>query len=354
VTRERASSVLAARAQAQRLAFGPMMFQALRVLWKSGALAAIEAAGDEGLTVRDIGQAAGMSDYGAGVLCDAAASAGALAEQQGCYTITSTGSMLLHDRLTQVNVDFVHDVCYQGMFHLDEAIREGRPAGLKVFSEADTIYQCVPELPAQAQQSWYAFDHYYSDRAFTEAARIVFVEPVARLLDVGGNTGRWARRCIATDPEVQVTIADLPGQIARAGVELSDVAARVGFHPVDLLAPEPELPAGFDVVWMSQFLDCFSEAQIAGILRAARTALAPGGKLFVLEPLVDRQRFEAASYSLNAISLYFTALANGTSRMYRGTTLERLILEAGYTDIVHHDGLGIGHTLLECELGAAG
>lgn len=328
------------------------MFQALRVLWKTGALTAIEAAGDDGLDVSAIARAAAMSDYGAGVLCDAAASAGALDALDHGYRITATGSMLLHDRLTQVNVDFVHDVCYQGMFHLDAAIREGRPAGLEVFSDADTIYQCVPDLPERARTSWYAFDHYYSDRAFAEAARIVFARPVARLLDIGGNTGRWTRRCLTTDPAVQVTVADLPGQLDRAGAELADVAARVHLHPVDLLSAEPQLPGGFDVVWMSQFLDCFSEPQIDRILSAARPALAPGGRLCVLEPLIDRQRFEAASYSLNAISLYFTAMANGVSRMYRGTTLESLLTGAGYAVTARHDGLGIGHTLLECEIDA--
>ena len=37
----------------------------------------------------------------------------------------------------------------------------------------------------------------------------------------------------------------------------------------------------------------------------------------VEEPIWDKQRFEAAAYSLQATSLYFTCIANGNSKMYR-------------------------------------
>jgi hypothetical protein len=99
---------------------------------------------------------------------------------------------------------------------------------------------------------------------------------------------------------------------------------------------------------MSQFLDCFSEQEIGRILDAVRPALSTDGRMFVMETLVDRQRHEAAQYCLNAISLYFTAMANGTSRMYRGTTLERILGERGYEVTASYDDLGLGHTLLEC------
>ena len=55
---------------------------------------------------------------------------------------------------------------------------------------------------------------YYSDNSFTEALEIVFANPVGKLLDVGGNTGRWALQCVGYNPEVEVTIMDLPQQLA--------------------------------------------------------------------------------------------------------------------------------------------
>ncbi len=235
--------VLEARAKAQQIAFGPMVFQAVRVLWKTGILAAIEAAGDEGRSVAELSIETGISEYGASVLCDMAMSAEVIQEKGDRFCITKLGSILLHDRLTQVNVNFVHDVCYQGMFALDRAIADGRPAGLSIFSDADTIYECVTDLPAAAQQSWYEFDHYYSDRAFQEAADIVFQRPVGSLLDIGGNTGRWALRALKADPDVQVTIADLPGQLERAKAAVGETsdADRCAYLEVNLLSPAASL-----------------------------------------------------------------------------------------------------------------
>jgi ubiquinone/menaquinone biosynthesis C-methylase UbiE len=345
-----AVTALEARALAQHLAFGPMTFQATRLLWKSGLLKAIEDGGSSGVTLAELDLQTDLSAYGIGVLLEVAVSAGVVAEADGRIALTKVGTMLLHDKLTQINFDFVHDVCYQGLFFLDEAIRQGKPAGLKVFSDADTIYDCVTELPENAQRSWYAFDHFYSDRAFKQAADIIFRKPVKRLMDVGGNTGRWALRCLEKDDTVAVTIADLPGQlaIARDCIGRTPHSHRVSYCETDLLDQTSKLPGDHDVIWMSQFLDCFSEAQIGTILGTVRAAVAPDGRVFIMETFVDRQRYAAATYSLNAISLYFTAMANGNSRMYRATTLERLLAEQGYEVVKSYDDLGLGHTLLEC------
>jgi hypothetical protein len=98
---------------------------------------------------------------------------------------------------------------------------------------------------------------------------------------------------------------------------------------------------------MSQFLDCFSEAQIVSILRRCHLALADGGRVFILEPFWDRQRHAAAAFCLQQTSLYFSALANGNSQMYRSGLFLSLVDAAGFEVEEQHDGLGV-HTLLVC------
>ena len=81
--------------------------------------------------------------------------------------------------------------------------------------------------------------------------------------------------------------------------------------------PARPLPAGYDLIWMSQLLDCFSDAQIVAVLRKARgSACRRDGRLWILELFWDRQRFEAAAFSLQQTSLYFSCVANGNSQMY--------------------------------------
>ena len=103
---------------------------------------------------------------------------------------------------------------------------------------------------------------------------------------------------------------------------------------------------------MSQLLDCFSEEQIVAILGKVRAALPPGGRLWILELFWDRQRFEAAAFSLQQTSLYFTCVANGNSQMYDSQSSSRCCRAPGSRSRALTDGIGGYHTLLECSVPA--
>jgi ubiquinone/menaquinone biosynthesis C-methylase UbiE len=342
---------IAIHLEAHRIAFAPIMFQAARLCRDLGILSAVERAGREGLTSDDIAGKTSISIYGVRVLTEAAISLGLLrlndAER---FVLSRVGRVFLNDEMVRVNTDFTQDVCYEGLFHLEEAIREGKPAGLKVFGDWATIYEGLSQLPEKVQKSWFAFDHYYSDRAFPDALPRVFARKPRRLLDVGGNTGKFAVACARHDPDVRVTILDLPGQLekARQHVGAAGVGERVDGVPIDLLDAERPFPTGFDAVWMSQFLCCFSEEQVISLLRRGAAALAPGGELHVLDTYWDRQANPVAAYCLHASSLYFTAMANGTSRMYHSRDMRRCVEAAGLRVIEDIDNLGVAHTLFVC------
>ncbi|MDR2451053.1 MAG: class I SAM-dependent methyltransferase [Candidatus Accumulibacter sp.] len=336
--------------EAQRIVFGPILFQAAVCLRDFGVLARLKRSGAQGAALDEIVRDCGLSVYAAGVLLDAGLAARLLFEKDGRFFLGRVGRCLLGNAMTRVNMDYVRDVCYAGMAKLGQALREGKPAGLGVFGDWPTIYPALPSLPEPARTSWFAFDHHYSDDAFGLALAHVFRHRPGHIYDVGGNTGRWALRCAAHDRDVRVTVLDLPEQLAllerEIGKEGPDVAARIGAHSVDMLRDE-RLPGEADVWWMSQFLDCFSEAQITGILARVRRAMKPEARLFILEPLCDRQRFEAGALTLNAISLYFTCMANGNSRFLRFETLEKCLARSGFVTEEVVDGLGIGgHTLM--------
>ena len=232
----------------------------------------------------------------------------------------------------------------------EEAILNGKPEGLKVFGSWPTIYEGLSQLPPQVQKSWFGFDHFYSDNSFEQALQIVFGNHPRTLLDVGGNTGRWATQCVKHNAEVNVTIMDLPQQLemmrkATAGLEGAD---RIHGHGCNLLDEATAFPVGFDAIWMSQFLDCFSEEQVCSILRRAAASMNAGSKLYIMETFWDRQRFETASYCLAQISLYFTALANGNSKMYYSDDMARCVESAGLSIEKIHDGLGLGHSIMQC------
>ena len=61
-----------ARFEAQKIAFAPLSFQAIRAMIELGMLNLIEDAGDEGLSRKEIAEKTNVSEYGVGVLCEMA------------------------------------------------------------------------------------------------------------------------------------------------------------------------------------------------------------------------------------------------------------------------------------------
>jgi ubiquinone/menaquinone biosynthesis C-methylase UbiE len=340
-----------AKARAQFICFAPAAFQATRVLRDRGLLERIHDARDGGLPVDDYLAGAGLAPYAARLLLEAAEALDLVERTDDTLHLTKTGYCILKDPMTRVNMDFMHDVCYQGMFHLEQALVSGKPSGLSVFGGGwKTIYEALASLPPGVRASWFAFDHYYSDNAFPDVLPRMFARTPRRILDIGGNTGRWAIACARHDPDVRITILDHPGQleVASATVREAGFSDRIDFAECDLLDGTKPFPAGYDAVWMSQLLDCFAPDQIHTILTRARDAVSESGSVFVLETFVDRQRFKAAAFSLVFTSLYFTTMANGNSRMYSATDQIGFVEKAGLMIAEDIDGIGIGHTLLRC------
>ena len=351
-TQER-QSALDAQRQAEFIAWAPAVFQVSRLMVKWGVLDMLGQS-KVGMTRQEIASQTGLSDYAVKCLLEASLCIGTILVDAATdrYTLSKTGWFLLNDPATRVNLDFNHDVNYQGFYHLGEALLSGKPEGLKSLGAWPTIYEGLSALPEPARSSWFAFDHFYSDAAFPEALKIVFDEHHVRsLYDVGGNTGKWALQCVGYNRDVEVTVLDLPQQIALMEAQVSgkNGAERISGYAIDLLDSEARFPrraSGPDAIWMSQFLDCFSMPQIVSILRRAKEAMDGATRIYIMETLWDRQRFDTAAFCLTMTSLYFTAMANGNSKMYSTEDMEQCIREAGL-EIEHiHDAIGQGHSIM--------
>lgn len=345
-------SAFDAKFEAQKIAFAPITFQVARCLLKFGILELIDAAGEKGCSLKQIKDKTSLSEYAISVLIDMGLSMGLLWQNDSQYLLDKIGYFLLHDDMAKVNLNFVHDVCYQGMFELESSLLEGKPNGLKVFGDWETIYPTLSELPEQVKQSWFEFDHYYSDHAFGQLLPLIFKSDPQHIIDVGGNTGKWALACTGYNTDVKITIMDLPGQlkVALKNAQEKGVGQRVDGFPCDLLDESQSFCSGGDLYWMSQFLDCFSKPQILSILKRTATSMTSASELCILETYWDRQPFEAGAYCVNATSIYFTAMANGDSRMYHSKDMLSLISEAGLYVDEDIDEIGLGHTLLRCKL----
>ena len=179
-----------------------MVFQACRLLRKYGLLEQVQRSGSAGLTLDEIvarALRAALRREGP----DGSRSRHwlVLPERRTFHAHASWAISSCAIAMTHANMDMAHDICYRGLFHLDEAIEQGRPAGLKTLGEWKTFYEGLSSLPphVRAIAGWRSIITIRT-RRFPLRCRWCLRTQPKRLLDVGGNTGKWAVQCAKHDP----------------------------------------------------------------------------------------------------------------------------------------------------------
>jgi hypothetical protein len=342
-------NVVQANLDAQKIAFAPIMFHAAKSLRNLGILEYLF--NKDKASIETIAAELNLSIYGVKVLLEAGLSLEMVYLKDNEFILTKTGYFILRDKMTNINMDFTQDVNYLAINHLEEAIVSGKPAGLKELGDWDTVYIGLSELPEKIKKSWFDFDHFYSDYTFPEIMPILFGNNPKSFLDVGGNTGKFSMQCAKYDSTVKITILDLPGQanVARKNIADGGFEDRISAIDTNLLDNSIPFPKGNDIIWMSQFIDCFSLEEIYGLFRRAYDAMTNDASFYILETFWDLQKFQASTYSLHATSLYFTAVANGNSQMFHSDDILKVIEKAGFVVDEMHDIIGMSHTLIKCK-----
>jgi hypothetical protein len=346
--------------EAQKIAFAPFTFQAVRAALNLGILKALDDAGRDGISAAEIENRLNLTEYTVTTLLSVLTNAGIVSLKDNLYTAEKIAQCFLYDTMTRINMNFVNDVCYQGAFYLQESFVNGKPEGLKVFGNWATVYEGLSQLPENARKSWFDFDHFYSDNAFSDVIKIMLSGNPEVIYDIGANTGKFELAMFSKNYEGTIVLFDLPQQLAKARENLSSAGYEKNsvFCPVDVLNKNskfdgmPDVPLSAfppDAILMSQFLDCFSKEQITSILKKAAEVMTPRTRIYILEPFWDEQNFDAAKFSLTHTSLYFTSIANGISKMYSRPEMEACAVKSGLKILEAHKNIGNhGYTLLEC------
>jgi len=342
-------SALEAQYEAQKIAFAPIVFQVVRTM-RDLRLLEILSNNKNGLTFDELAKKSDLSKYAIQLLCETALSANVVSIEEEKVYLTKIGFFIHSDKMTNTNMNYNHHVNYLGLFYLEESIKSGKAEGLKVFSDKDTIYPALSTLPKEAKDSWFEFDHMYSDSGFPKAIKILEKLNPKSILDIGGNTGKFAMQFAKKNPNINITIMDLPQQVklAKQNIYENDIN-NISTYEANILNEETSIPNDFDIIWMSQFLDCFKEEQIINILKKITNSIQKNSEVCIMEPFWDRQSNETAAYCVINTSPYFTAMANGYSKMFKYTDFEKLIKTAGLEIIETIDNIGLCQTLIRCK-----
>ena len=97
-------SAFEARFEAQKIAYGPVVFQCVRYAWKRGMLQAIADAGEAGLSVEELAATGQWTPYVLKVVLETCLSAGVVLLSEGSYALDKAGfEMALFDENGAVN-----------------------------------------------------------------------------------------------------------------------------------------------------------------------------------------------------------------------------------------------------------
>lgn len=107
------------------------------------------------------------------------------------------------------------------------------------------------------------------------------------LADIGGGTGLYSIAFLRANPELRAVVLDRP-EVLRVAEEFrsgSEVADRLELRPGDLFS-DP-VPAGTDVLLLSNILHDWDVAECRAIVRRCAEALPPGGRLVIHDVFLD-------------------------------------------------------------------
>lgn len=168
---------------------------------------------------------------------------------------------------------------------------------------------------------------------------------VKRFLDVAAGPGTFSSMLIEAAPEVQLTVFDLPA-VSAVSEELhgqGPVGDRMTFCQGDY--HEDPLPEGpFDAALYCGAVHQEDESHTRLVLDKVFKALAPGGRLFLVDLMLEESRTAPAFSALFEINMMLT---NSMSHVHTYGSASRLVEEAGFTNVSGKEITGTPYYLVE-------
>lgn len=147
------------------------------------------------------------------------------------------------------------------------------------------------------------------------------------LLDLGGGDGSFIASVAQRHSHLRFTLLDLPEVAVRARLKLNERGLQHRVQVVDGSFFNQPLPAGADLVTLVRVVHDHDDAAALAILRAARSALQPGGVVLLAEPMSDTPGAEP----MGDAYFGFYLLAMGQGRPRTATELSAMLLAAGFS-----------------------
>lgn len=148
--------------------------------------------------------------------------------------------------------------------------------------------RCLEITPdnLRATAAWTRFTTCLTRYESAAALDGIDLDSVSDLIDLGGNTGEFARRVCQRNPNLKAIVVDLPvvcalGKDHIAAAATAAEARRITFFSADMR--KDPLPAAADLVAFKSVLHDWPEADAERLIERAYEVVRPGGRLLIFE-----------------------------------------------------------------------
>lgn len=205
-------------------------------------------------------------------------------DREDRYALTELGAQLRRDRLGTLARFVASPSQWTPWLELTYSVRTGRSAFERVHGRS--LFEYLAEHPADARLYDDAVDAFTALQA-RELARLDVLDGVSTLVDVGGGRGTLLLELLRLRPALRGILFDRPHVIEHARARLRAVeegmAERCGFVSGDFFE---SVPAGADAYVLKHVLHNWDDERACALLRSCAVALAPGGRVLVVEGLL--------------------------------------------------------------------
>ena len=300
---------------------GSMKTQSIHAAAELG-LADVLAGGDK--DIAGLARAVGADSPALFRLLRALCSLGLISERGGLYSLTAMGQLLRHDvpgSLRPFALLLGGAPWWRAWGSLTHAVRTGEGA----FDATHGIGYF--DFLARDSGEKRRFHDFMTSICEMNNGAIVAGYPFAdlgKIVDVGGGEGRLLAAILAAAPRARGVLFDLPGTVPDPLALAPSLRHRIDIVGGDFFR---EVPAGGDLYVLQQVLHDWDDADALRILVNCREAMDPGGKLLVIDALIE----PGNQPSFNKFTdLHMMVLSNG-GRERTAAEFKSLFERAGLT-----------------------
>jgi ubiquinone/menaquinone biosynthesis C-methylase UbiE len=264
------------------------------------------------------------AERGMRMLCDSLVVLGFLTKDGASYGLTADSAVFLDKRSPAyagsarnfLASSFVVD----GFRDLAAVVRSGHPTWDQPFAEEDK------------HAAWAEFARNMASLSYLvaqETAKLLDQDSTIKVLDVAAGHGMFGIAIAQQNPRATIVASDWPAVLAVAeeNARRFAVSGRYRLLPGDVL--EVDLGDGFDAVVMPNVMHLWDRPTNVRFLKKVHAALAPKGRVVIIEFVPNDDRVSPAVPALFALNM----LANTTAGdVYTVSEHRAMLSEAGFSE----------------------